>query len=668
VLRRLFLAVAAATAIMSAPAAIAAPPPEVFGTLPAVQGVRLSPSGKYFAAVMNVNGVPSARVFDSDTLQQVGGVNAAKQQVIRGVRWFSDDRLVLTVVEVVEFDDSIVRDKSEASGTSFCQIMSVSRDGKNVVQIKPPGIFKDVASSCSFMGWGAEPNSMLFLASKTRTDSGVSTGGQRYVDAKPVIANLLTGETRILDELGTRGTVSWGSDRTGAIRLRYDYVAGEQILFARLQGSSDWREVHRQPSGTDSASVLTGDKSRDVQLMGFAEDLNKAYVMYWPGDRATIGLMDLRTSQITMVYGDPKYDMAGSLGVREEGIAGVSVDRDVPTQIWFDPKLKAIQANLAASFPGHLTRISSASEDLSRVAIYLEGPAAPGGAFQILDTVKNEAATISRAYPTLGLASTGDQRYITYSARDGQPIDAYLTVPRGTSGKGLPAIILPHGGPEARDSGGFDWLSQFFASRGYVVLQPQFRGSAGFGTKFAMAGRRQWGRRMQDDVTDGVKHLIANGTIDPNRVCIMGWSYGGYAALAGATLTPELYRCVIAGAGVSDIIEMQVWVRDYAGRGSRLYWRQNIGDPTADKAGIEAVSPVRNIDKVRAPILLIHGELDNVVPIKQSEIFANALKAAGKPYEFARLANENHNITFQSTRIKMLQAMDAFLAKHNPAR
>jgi dienelactone hydrolase len=659
VLRRLFLTVAAAAAILSAPVATAAPAPEVFGTLPAVQSVRMSPSGKYFAAIMNVNGVPSVRVFDSETLQQVGGINAAKQQVIGSLRWRSDERLVLTVVEVVEFSESVVKDKSELGGTSFCRMMSISRDGKDVVQIKQPGSFKEF-SNCSLMGWGSEPNSLLFMARREIT-------GQP-ADIKPVIANILTGETRLLDEIGTRGTDSWGSDRTGAIRLRYDYVAGELVMNARLVGSTDWREVLRYPVGSDSASALTGDKSRDVRPLGFAEDLNKMYVLYWPGDRAVVGLLDLRTSQISQVYGDPKYDMGGSLGVRDEGIAGVFVQRDVPTQIWFDPKMKAIQANLAASFPGHITRIGSASEDFSKVVVYIEGPAAPGGAYQILDTVKNEAATISRAYPTLDLASTGDVRYITYNARDGQPIDAYLTVPRGTSGKGLPAIILPHGGPEARDFGGFDWLSQYFASRGYVVLQPQFRGSSGYGTKFAMSGRRQWGRLMQNDVTDGVKHLIANGTIDPGRVCIMGWSYGGYAALAGATLTPELYRCAIAGAGVADIIEMQVWVRDYAGRGSRLYWRQNIGDSVADKASIEAVSPIRHIDKVRAPILLIHGELDNVVPIKQSEIFANALKNAGKPHEFVRLANENHNITFQSTRIKTLQAMDAFLAKHNPAR
>lgn len=300
------------------------------------------------------------------------------------------------------------------------------------------------------------------------------------------------------------------------------------------------------------------------------------------------------------------------------------------------------------------------------MVIYAEGPKWPGGAYLLFDLTGNQLTMVSARYPTIDLASTGEQKYITYAARDGMQIDAYLTVPR-TGGKNLPAIILPHGGPQARDDGGFDWLSQFFASRGYVVLQPQYRGSDGFGLKFALAGRKQWGLKMQDDLSDGVKYLTSSGIADPAKVCIMGWSYGGYAAMAGATLTPELYKCAIAGAGVSDLEDMLIWSGKYGG-GSLRYWRLHIGDPNADKSAIVRASPAKHAAKVTGPMLLIHGELDNVVPIRQSQIMADALKAAGKPYEFVRLADENHNITFASTRIKTLQAMDAFLAKYNPAR
>lgn len=212
-------------------------------------------------------------------------------------------------------------------------------------------------------------------------------------------------------------------------------------------------------------------------------------------------------------------------------------------------------------------------------------------------------------------------------------------------------------------------MSQFFASRGYVVLQPQFRGSTGFGATFARAGEREWGLKMQDDVTDGVKYLVASGIADPTRICIAGWSYGGYASLAGATLTPELYRCVIAGAGVADLIEMLDSEEKSSGwkDASARYWRNHIGSARKDNAKLAAASPARLVDKVAAPILLIHGVKDTIVPIEQSQLMADALEAAQKPFEFVKLENEGHHMSFAATRIKTLSAMESFLQKHNPA-
>lgn len=400
-----------------------------------------------------------------------------------------------------------------------------------------------------------------------------------------------------------------------------------------------------------------------IGVEGFAAEPNQLYVTYWPGDRQVLGRFDLTTRQITPVYADPKYDVGGAV-FSDEDIIGAFAYREQGEQIYFDNEWKKIQSHVLANYPGHRALITSSSDDHGKLSIYLEGPTAPSGAHLVLDLRTNEALVLGANYPALTLASTGEVKYVTYTARDGMKIDAYLTVPRGGA-KNLAAIVVPHGGPEARDTGGFDLFAQFFASRGYAVLQPQFRGSSGFGRQFAFEGRKQWGRKMQDDVSDGVKYMTSNGIADPNKVCIMGWSYGGYAALAGATLTPELYRCVIAGAGVGDLIDMLVWSAKY---NSARYWRKNIGDSVKDKPAIDAVSPALHASKVKAPILLIHGDLDSTVPIRQSEIMANALKAAGKPYEFVRLEKEGHSIVFPSTRTKTMQAMDAFLAKHNPAR
>ncbi len=658
----MFAAIAGANALFAGTAAAAPPSPEVFGALPVIESVTVSPSGKYFAVLQNLPGQTAVRTFDATTLKQIGGIATAKQQKITGTTWYSDDRLILSVVEVEKVSASVASE-DEIKGTNLCQLMSIPLDGKNPVKLKFAGILRDVAFGCAIVSLkGPEPNTIL-VEGTIVGGSGLNSRSQFRTDIKVQQVNLLTGDAKVVDEAGSRSTFGWGADRGGKVRLRYDYVAGEELIFARLDGSSSWEQVHRQPAvAFEAAKESSSGTVGIIEVEGFASDPNQIYVSYWPGDRQALGLFDLRTRQITPVFTDPKYDVSGPFR-RAGDVVGALVVRAVPEQVFFSDDWKKLQATVAANYPGHRVLIGSSSQDLNKHALFIEGPKWPGGAYLVLDLKASEATVIGSRYPTLDLASTGEQKYITYAARDGMQIDAYLTTPR-SGGKNLPAIILPHGGPEARDVGGFDFFSQFFASRGYVVLQPQYRGSAGFGTQFALAGRKQWGLKMQDDLSDGVKYLTSNGIADPSKICIMGWSYGGYASMAGATLTPELYRCAIAGAGVSDLGDMLVWSGKYGGI---RYWRKHIGDPTADKAAIDAASPAKHADRVKGPMLLIHGELDVVVPIRQSEIMAAALKAAGKPYEFVRLADENHNITFASTRTKTMKAMDEFLAKYNPA-
>jgi dipeptidyl aminopeptidase/acylaminoacyl peptidase len=224
--------------------------------------------------------------------------------------------------------------------------------------------------------------------------------------------------------------------------------------------------------------------------------------------------------------------------------------------------------------------------------------------------------------------------------------------------------VLPHGGPETRDNNEFDWWSQFLASRGYAVLRPQFRGSKGFGDAFRRAGFRQWGRRMQDDLTDGVLAMIQQGVADPRRVCIVGGSYGGYAALAGAAFTPDLYKCAVSVNGVSDLPEMlgSVKVQNGAESDSVAYWRDNIGSPF-DRRVIER-SPALAADAIRVPILLMHGVDDTVVPIGQSESMARALEKRNKPFEFIRLPGEDHWLSRADTRLRVLTEIERFLREH----
>ncbi len=226
-----------------------------------------------------------------------------------------------------------------------------------------------------------------------------------------------------------------------------------------------------------------------------------------------------------------------------------------------------------------------------------------------------------------------------------------------------PLIVLPHGGPEARDNLEFDWWAAAYASQGYLVYQPNFRGSSGYGNRFLKAGWGEWGRKMQDDITGGVGKLVADGVVDPSRVCIVGASYGGYAALAGATLTPDLYKCAISVNGVSDLVRMlgaEAASNDF----SVEYWERRIGSRYRDRAEIDAVSPSLLAKNVRAPILLIHGQDDTVVPYWQSKLMNDALEQSGKPVKFVTLDGEDHWLSSAKTRMRMLEETSKFLKKH----
>jgi dipeptidyl aminopeptidase/acylaminoacyl peptidase len=228
----------------------------------------------------------------------------------------------------------------------------------------------------------------------------------------------------------------------------------------------------------------------------------------------------------------------------------------------------------------------------------------------------------------------------------------------------LPLVVMPHGGPDDRDYLRFDWWTQFLANRGYAVFQPNFRGSSGYGDAFTKAGLHQWGLKMQDDITDGVKKLIADGVADPDRICIVGASYGGYAALAGATFTPDLYKCAASFAGVSNLRTMLQ--RAGAEHGDintshASFWISRIGDLSKDSDQIDATSPALHADKVKIPILLMHGKSDTTVPVEESEQERDALERAGKKVTFIQFDGDDHYFGLAATRIGMLTALEKFL-------
>jgi dipeptidyl aminopeptidase/acylaminoacyl peptidase len=347
------------------------------------------------------------------------------------------------------------------------------------------------------------------------------------------------------------------------------------------------------------------------------------------------------------------------------GLVGTCYVDDVWFCRYFDPALQRIQQAFEdAVNEAGLVQLTSWSMDRKRFIVKASGPRNPGS-YYLYDTAKGPSL-LGRAHPRMTPAELGEMLVIKYPARDGTKIPGYLTLPAGKGSKNLPMVVMPHGGPELRDYVTFDNWAQMFANRGYAVFQPNFRGSGGYGKRYLEAGYRQWGRLMQDDITDGVKALIKDGTADPNRICIVGASYGGYAALAGGAFTPELYKCVVSIAGVSDLVAMIENDRfEGGGRDSFRfrYWKTWVGDPRTDAQEMKAFSPVSHAAKFTAPVLLIHGrEDDNVVPT-QSLAMEKALKKAGKPVEYILVDYQGHSFVGPA-RLDLLKNMERFVATH----
>jgi dipeptidyl aminopeptidase/acylaminoacyl peptidase len=296
--------------------------------------------------------------------------------------------------------------------------------------------------------------------------------------------------------------------------------------------------------------------------------------------------------------------------------------------------------------------------------VLVDGPR--GYRYELINMNTARATPLGFVYD--GLEDSLPTTRITYEAADGLEIPAYLTLPAGKPATKLPLIVLPHGGPGARDTADFDWWTQALASQGYAVLRPNYRGSTTT-QSFQNAGYGEWGRKMQTDLSDGVRYLAKQGTIDPARVCIVGASYGGYAALAGVTLDPGIYRCAVSVAGVSDLKRMLAWEKskEYGGdhTGTR-FWNRYMGVKGPDDPVLDTISPIKHIDRVNVPVLLIHGKDDTIVDYEQSEVMLKALKKANKPVELVTLKKEDHWLSRSETRLLMLQSSIAFLRANNP--
>lgn len=459
---------------------------------------------------------------------------------------------------------------------------------------------------------------------------------------------------------GSNDTIDWFVGDKGNVLARERYDNGRNLYRVEAYQNKKWKTIHKIEDSILPMSIWGG--MPDESGLVFVRVQNDGYdaLMKLGLDGEVTGpILPPKDREIESIYTDNNRKI---LGIRYAGVE--------PDYAFLDDRLRESYESVSESLPEATIFLDSWTDDHDKV-LYHVFEASIGDVWLSHTVSTNKLAIVANRRPDIPTAALGPIYNIEYKARDELTIGAILTAPPdyvpGDSPP-QPTIVLPHGGPASYDMFSFDWMAQFFANRGYVVFQPNFRGSTGFGDAFEYAGRGEWGAKMQDDITDGLNALVTAGYADPDRVCIVGASYGGYAALAGAVFTPELYQCVIAIAPVSDLNRMLTDEKRDHGRDHWVvsYWEDIMAEGDARRKKLRAISPVHFADQVQAPVLLLHGDDDTVVPYKQSTRMRSALRDADKQVELVKLKGEDHWLSVADTRIQTLKEMDRFIAEHLP--
>jgi dipeptidyl aminopeptidase/acylaminoacyl peptidase len=619
-----------------------APPPlEAYGRLPALEEMQISPDGSHLAYV-TTDGDQRLLVVQERETRKVGSVIKLGRIKLRGVEWADDRRLLITTSATSEVFE-LTSSRSEWLTAQVFDIVSRKQtrlllnieDTLNTV-VGDPAIRTIGGKTYAFLKTGRFERSHGTLALfRVDLDSGAA----------------------VMLEAGREDTDDWFVDKDGrpVAEARYVTTTGK------------WSLLINQAKGGWTVSRAMDAPLDHPEIVGYGKDGQSLLVHTLEGHKD----MFHAASLVDGSWGPAEPDDYAALifdSTSHALLGGVDLKGDQRRVDFFDPAVAAIWKAIEKAYPDERVHLESWTRDHRKVVVLVDG-ARDGYAYALDDLDAKTGDWLGAVYPMVPQEQIAQPKALSYRAADGLEIPAYLTVPVGGSGKNLPLIVMPHGGPAERDTLDFDWLREALASRGYAVLQPNFRGSSGYHDDFLSAGYGQWGRKMQTDLSDGVRYLSAQGIVDPRRVCIFGWSYGGYAALAGAALDPGVYRCAADMAGPADLQLMLLHAQaENAGRDSETlrYWDRYMGVKGPSDPVLAQISPASQAAKIDIPILIVHGKDDTVVDYRQSVAMADALKRAGKPYTFVTLDGEDHWGSRGETRLKLLQAVMGFLIKNNP--
>ncbi len=626
-------------------------PLERFARRPMLTNVSLSPDGRRIAALMNL---------DDRTLLITRAVTGGDVKVLLStdnsefnfawINWVGNDRVVTSVR---------FASRRYFMGTVETRLLSIKADGSglvNLVRNAPRAGSTTVITQQiqdRVVDWMPRDGKHILLA---------------LADAERVLpavykVNVETGARQMV-KAPERDVYEWVTDAQHRVRVG---VRRTDDGLYEVRGSD--------PDGKNWRTLWSYKDFKDeVDPLGFGVDPQELFVRADHEGRMAVFSVRLDDPALTrrLRLAHAERDIDGSLlvspasgdalGMRGSGVE--DADGEGRAEVWSPPWRELLRA-IDKGLPDRRNRLVDVSLDEQLYVLHSSGNGKPPE-YYLGDRRTGEAALLGETYPDLDPSRLVGKHAVAIQARDGLQLNAFLTLPHGRQrgdGRGaLPMVLLPHGGPHSRDGDEFDTWTEFLADRGYAVLQVNFRGSSGYGHEFESAGLRRWGLEMQDDLSDAVQWAVTQSLADGARVCIVGASYGGYAALMGVVKTPEAYRCAVSFAGVSDLIDLVSHSSQYVGGRQRA--EMSIGKAWGDRERLRDTSPALQAARIQAPVLLVHGTSDRIVPVEQSQDMAKALRRAGKSYRYIEQEGGDHWLSRFQHRLEFFRALESFLDHH----
>jgi dipeptidyl aminopeptidase/acylaminoacyl peptidase len=616
---------------------------KAFGTRQFVRNVDISPSGKKVVMVISAAGAGSAAtVIDTDTsnMTQVARTDGNPQ----GLYWCSfagDQHLVCRVGGM---------DRIGTDLASFSRLLTVNSDGTNMKPLAQQNSDRAsyiMQSDGNVIDWMTGAEGELLMQRNYVPDMG-KTGhltGRIKEGLGVDLVDLENGKASPV-EPARASADRYLTDGQGNVRILAD--AGTNYSTGQLTGIETYR--YRKPGSKDWLSLGQYNEITRDGILPLAVDAerNALFALRRINGRDALVQIALDgTMAETLIAKNDHVDIDGVVRIgRGQRVIGYTFAEERRDVVYFDPEFDKLHQALATALGGSGIDFEQASRDGKQLLIRTSSANAPGK-FYVYYRATHELKEVAPIRPELEGRTLASVKPIAIPASDGVRIPAYLTLPPGSSGKNLPAVVLPHGGPSARDEWNFDWLPQFLAARGYAVVQPNYRGSDGYGDAWLGKNGFQAWKTSIGDVTSAAKYLVSQGIADPNRLAILGWSYGGYAALQSAVTEPDLYKAAIAIAPVTDFAMAKMEAENYT---NRDLVKRMIGTGPHITEG----SPLQNADRIKIPVLLVHGDMDANVSIRESKAMLAALKKTGTPVEMLTFKGLDHQLDDSNARIEML--------------